>query len=63
MKTFTARTPEQLDLCLRMLYGEQIEFTVKFKKDSHGKLQYAVGADVDDAAYEKLNRRYQTLIS
>lgn len=42
-----AKNPKQLDICLRLLYAEKIDFTVSVREDHKGKVFYAVTVDLD----------------
>ena len=63
MRELIANNAEQLDLCLKVLYSENIPFTVKVKEDDELRIIYGVEFDVNDPTYEKLNRRYSMYIS
>ena len=54
----------QLGMCLRMLYAEGIRgpLPVHSAKNEKGKMEFLVTVPVDDAQFEVLERRYQTLI-
>ena len=59
-----AKSDHQLGMCLRMLYAEGIHGPLpeKRKKNEKGKMEFLVTVPVDDAQFEVLERRYQTLI-
>lgn len=63
MKYFLATNAKQLDLCLKMLFAESIEPTVKTLRNGKGKIFYRVGASIDEATFNKLNERYSIMIS
>lgn len=42
-----AKNPKQLDICLRLLYAEKIDFTVSVREDHKGKVFYTVTVDLD----------------
>ena len=59
-----AKSDHQLGMCLRMLYAEGIHgpLPVHSVKNEKGKMEFLVTVPVDDAQFEVLERRYQTLI-
>ena len=59
-----AKSDHQLGMCLRMLYAEGIRgpLPVHSAKNEKGKMEFLVTVPVDDAQFEVLDRRYQTLI-
>lgn len=59
-----AKSDHQLGMCLRMLYAEGIRgpLPVHSAKNEKGKMEFLVTVPVDDAQFEVLERRYQTLI-
>ena len=59
-----AKSDHQLGMCLRMLYAEGIRgpIPVHSAKNEKGKMELLVTVPVDDAQFEVLERRYQTLI-
>lgn len=63
MKTFIAKNPKQLDLCLKLMHMENVRFTVTVTQPSKHKIVYEVYASVDGAAGEALERKYDVLIS
>ena len=63
MNEFEAKSPRQLDLCLRMLYAENVQFSVRIKENDKGKLMYVIGVKVDEHEYIKLREKYRILIS
>ena len=56
-----AKSDHQLGMCLRMLYAEGIRSSIPVHsaKNEKGKMETV---PVDDAQFEVLERRYQTLI-
>ena len=48
MKVYLARSAKKLDLCLRLLHYEGIEFTVKVVETEKRKIAYEISIDVDD---------------
>lgn len=63
MKDFMARSPKQLDLCLRMLYSEHVPFLVKVIETDKRKIVYAISVEVDNQTCELLREKYRILIS
>ena len=63
MSGFKAYNPRQLDICLRMLYADGIDFTVKVAETSKGKIVYNIDVIVSDETMEKLQERYRIMIS
>lgn len=63
MKTFIAKNPKQLDLCLKLMYMENIRFTVTVTQPSKHKIVYEVYASIDGDDGEALERKYNVLIS
>ena len=59
-----AKSDHQLGMCLRMLYAEGIRgpLPIHSAKNEKGKMEFLVTVPVDDAQFEVLERRYQTLI-
>ena len=59
-----AKSDHQLGMCLRMLYAEGIRgpLPVHSAKNEKGKMEFFVTVPVDDAQFEVLERRYQTMI-
>lgn len=60
-----AKTDRQLGTCLRMLYAEGLHgpLEVYTAKNPKGKIEYRVILPVDDATFETLQNRYETLLS
>ena len=63
MQAFRAVSAKQLDLCLKMLYAEKLQFFVSVIENDKRKIEYRISASVDEQAFEKLNERYRILIS
>lgn len=61
MLSITAKGARQLDICLRMLYNEKIEFDVHVQKNAKGKIEYLVTANVDEATERRLQERFEDL--
>lgn len=60
---FEAKNPKQLDICLKMLYAEKVNFTVKVLETINGKIYYQIVASVSDEDAGVLKERYRILIS
>lgn len=63
MKTFLAKNPKQLDICLKMLYSEHIEFMVRIKENDRKKIEYNIIANTDEKVIDELLEKYRILIS
>lgn len=63
MNGFKAYNPRQLDICLKMLYADGIDFTVKVAETSKGKIVYNICIVVSEDVMEKLQERYRIMIS
>lgn len=63
MHEFIAKNPKQLDLCLRLLYAEDIPFNVRIRESNKKKIEYVIAVTVDDSFMAKLEERYRILIS
>ena len=44
MKTFIAKNPKQLDLCLKLMHVENVRFTVAVTQPSKHKIVYEIYA-------------------
>lgn len=62
MKSFIAKNPKQLDLCLKLMYTEDVKFTVEVTQIKR-KIIYVIYASVTDHEGESLERKYNVLIS
>lgn len=63
MKEFIAKNAKQLNLCLRMLYAENVSFAVTVKETDKRKIIYGVSVQVDDETFQQLKEKYRILIS
>lgn len=63
MKMLYAKNPKQLDICLRLLYAEDINFIVRVKETEQLKIIYHVLIDVDQERFEELKNKYRIMIS
>lgn len=59
-----ATNAKQLDICLRMLYADGIDFRVRVVENSKQKIEYRIALHTDDEEiYRKLLERYRILVS
>jgi hypothetical protein len=63
MKEFEARNPKQLDICLRLLYAENVSFSVRITETEKRKIVYMIGVQAEDQVCEVLREKYRILIS
>lgn len=63
MKTFLAKNPKQLDICLKMLYSEHVSFAVAVTETTKKKIVYEITANADEQLIEGLMEKYRILIS
>ncbi len=63
MKTFIAKNPKQLDLCLRLMYSEGVDFKVRVVQTMKFKIVYQIDAWIDGDKANELERKYMILIS
>lgn len=63
MKEFKAVNPKQLDICLRMLYAEKLQFFVAVVENQKRKIEYRISVAVDEQTFEMLEERYRILTS
>lgn len=63
MNEFVARSPRQLDLCLKLLYDANVAFAVKIRENEKRKIEYVININVDEQTYERLMETYRILIS
>ena len=61
MKELIARNPKQLDLCLRLLFAEGIQFQVRLFKTEKGKVLYGITLLADDKTASIVEEKYFTL--
>lgn len=58
-----AKNGKQLDICLRLLYAEHVQFLVHVYETDAGKIAYRVTVDADKQTVEVLREKYRILIS
>ena len=63
MQEILAKNTSQLGLCLKLLYSENVDFTVTVRENEKLKIEYSVIVDVDQKKFEKLKVSYRILIS
>lgn len=63
MNEFVARNPKQLDLCLRLLYAENVDFVVRVSETNKRKIIYIITVVVDDQTMKVLEEKYRILTS
>lgn len=63
MKWFVAKNPKQLDICLKMLYAENITFIVSVCENDKRKIEYHITANTNEQTLELLKERYRIMIS
>lgn len=63
MKSFVAKNPKQLNLCLRLLYCEHVPFSVNVFETDKKKIAFEVQVDVDEQKMAELREKYRILIS
>ena len=60
---FVAKNDKQLGICLRMLFAENLQYRVRVVMNDKNKVGFQIQAFVTKDEFEKLNRRYEILIS
>ena len=64
MEFFLAKSDRQLGVCIRMLNDEGFyRLTIESEKNSKSRMEVRVYIEADKAVSDRLNERYQTLIS
>lgn len=63
MSEFKAVNAKQLDICLKMLYAEKLQFFVRVIENSKRKIEYRIGVMTDEQTFGLLNERYRILVS
>lgn len=63
MNGFLAENSKQLDLCLRLLYAERIDFIVKVEETMKRKIVYKIYAKADTEKQLELKEKYRILTS
>ncbi len=64
MRELLAKTPKQLDICLRLLYAEKVKFIVEVTETENKKIVYKIGISAQDKQKAlELEEKYRILIS
>ena len=63
MQEFIAENPKQLNLCLRLLYAEHVNFSVRVIETQKGKIIFGVAVNVNDQRMTELEEKYRIMIS
>lgn len=63
MRYFLAKSPKQLDICLRLLYAERIPFKVDVVETDRKRIVYHVTAMTDEERIIQLEDMYRILTS
>lgn len=64
MKSFLAKSDRQLGICIRMLNDEGFnDLMIHSEKNAKSRMEIRVYIDTDVNTYERLLKRYLTLIS
>lgn len=63
MDYFRAINNKQLGVCLRMLFAEGLQGTVKTVKNSNDRIEFHIYATVDEEKLTSLIERYKIMIS
>lgn len=63
MDYFLAKNNKQLGICLRMLFAEDIQGTVKTVMNGKDRIEFHIYANVDEQMMKTLLDRYRILIS
>lgn len=63
MDYFLAINNRQLGICLRMLFADGIQGHVETVLNEKDKIEFHIRIDTSEEIFEKLNERYEILIS
>lgn len=64
MESFLAKSDRQLGICIRMLNDEGFyRLAIESSKNSKSRMEVRVFIETDEETYERLLKRYLTLIS
>lgn len=63
MGYLVAKNDKQLGLCLRMLYADNIPFTVKVVENNKQRIEFHVYAGTDESKVQELTERFRILVS
>ena len=63
MHKLVAKSDRQLGMCLRMLYNEGMpSLDLHSEINAKGKMEFHVLLPVDDETFERLQKRFETMI-
>lgn len=63
MHEFLAKSDHQLGMCLRMLYSEGMpHLDLHSEINDRGKMEFHVLIPVDDETFERLQKRFETMV-
>lgn len=63
MHELLAKSDRQLGMCLRMLYNEGLSsLDLHSEINAKGKMEFHVLLPVDDETFERLKKRFETMI-
>lgn len=63
MHKLVAKSDRQLGMCLRMLYNEGMSsLNLHSEINAKGKMEFHVLLPVDDETFERLQKRFETMI-
>ena len=63
MNELMATNAKQLDICLKLLYAEHVDFDVSVYETEGKKVAYKVTVDAETQTVEELREKYRILIS
>lgn len=63
VKSFTAKNPKQLNLCLRLMHAEKVSFVVKVRETERKKIYFEVTVEASRERLIDLEEKYRILIS
>lgn len=61
MKELIAKNPKQSDICLRLLFAENVQFQVSVIKTDTGKILYGITLITDDKTASIVEEKYFVL--
>lgn len=62
MKTFIAKNAKQLDICLRLLHSQSMQFKVEIKENEKKKIIYTIQIEESEDKEQELEEKYELLI-
>lgn len=63
MNCLFARNPKQLDICLRLLYAERMEFELQVCENEKKKIFYRISVLSTEERYLAVKEMYRVMIS